>query len=461
MREPGKMMALAAIVGWSLLLLGGVASGETGGQITVLSSGVEDRATGDSATTVASEQTESNTSPLIDVTGRISMQYYGIFYDQSVYNIAQPGVNMNLRGKVRDLPLNIEMYGSFRTLSYGGKSPFGSGAINQSRIYRLSADYDDGESIVSFGRILPGIAPTIGYLDGASYARRFGSFTVGASLGFQPDFSQQGIDTEFRKFAVFASYQTPDPFPGTVTLAYSRTHRLDVLDREVVAVGTTIYTNAGFSLYGNADIDLRSKSGNDFKLSPLLTSLFGTASYRFSSFITLSAGVIAVRPYSAWSIVGMFPDNFLDMRLRTNLLVNLSLYFPIGVSVYSNYTPRFADGAFGREYSHYHTVAVPNVLKSGVLVRGTFGMNGSEYGDVQQYGVGLQRNFFTFIDLMVRYDTQKHHSPWQQTEYTSNTLGTDILVLFSPTWSVSLSHAYTESFRLRYHSAHAELGYRL
>jgi len=368
---------------------------------------------------------------------------------------------LNLRGKFRNSSLGFETYGTFRTLSYGKASPFGSSSVNQSRIYRMSLEFDDSVYTASVGRILPTIAPTIGYTDGISLARRFGRFTVGTSIGFQPDFSQQGVNTDFKKVTIFANYQSSNIGAGSVTAAYTRTFRLSELDREVVSLGSNLYTEGGFSFFANADVDMRSKSEGKYVVSPLLSTLFGTATYRFNSFITLGTGIMSVRPFTTWYIMKSIPDEFLDMRLRTNLLMTASFYLPVGISLHSNYTPRVSDGPFGKEYSTFNTVTVGNVLQSGVMLRGTFGINGSSYANVHHYGAGIQRTVFGILDVMVRYDRQQQRIASSAVQYNNNSISTDLLVMLSRSWFISVSHSYVNSFMLKYNSFYSEVSCRL
>ena len=85
--------------------------------------------------------------------GRVSAQYFTSMYDNTAYNIAQPGIVVNLRGAMRDVPLKLDVYANFRTLSIGNQSPFSKAAVNQSRIYGLSESYDDGENVLSVHRL--------------------------------------------------------------------------------------------------------------------------------------------------------------------------------------------------------------------------------------------------------------------------------------------------------------------
>ena len=123
-------------------------------------------------------------APSVSVQGRVALQYHTSQFENTAFNINQPGMVIGLRVAARDIPLTLELYGNMRMLSRGGTNPFSGQSVNESRLYRFSLEYDDHVNIVTLGRILPYYAPSIGSIDGLSYARRLGNLTVGASLGF-------------------------------------------------------------------------------------------------------------------------------------------------------------------------------------------------------------------------------------------------------------------------------------
>jgi hypothetical protein len=146
----------------------------------------------------------------IKVKGRISVQYNTMVFDYSSQNIQQSGLVINLHGEATGMPLKFEMYGNLRTTARSNTGLFAGSSKNDSRVYRMSLEYDDQTTILSLGRILLLYVPSIGYIDGVSVARRFGKIITGTSIGFQPSFSLQEPSTINKKFLFFSQYQAKD-----------------------------------------------------------------------------------------------------------------------------------------------------------------------------------------------------------------------------------------------------------
>jgi len=397
---------------------------------------------------------------LITLRGRISAQYYGTRYELSNYNTSQPGVVVNLRGNFRDLPLKFEVYGNLRTLSYGGVSPFSRQAINQGRIYRLSLAYDDGVNTVSLGRTIPAIAPYVGYVDGAMVSRQFGGVVLGSAFGYQPTYSLWGVETTFRKIAVFAGYRAGEHQNLLVSSAYSRTYYQRHLDREVATAQLNLFSSGGLFFYANSEFDLRMKSGNDLAFKPSLTSMYVNLNYRLNSLLTVGVGADASRPFYTYSLIQNIPDAFLDFRLRSGVSVSLTLSLPGGVTLFETFSPRNSESGFGREYSNVASFSFTDILSSGLNVRTNMNHNSNEFTDARGYGFNLQRNFLSVVDVGMRYQQYNYTVSQVGQRYLSRTLGGDLLVSISSALSIMVSYEKLDNDGASSRSLFAEFSVR-
>ena len=367
----------------------------------------------------------------VEVRGRVSAQYYVNRYDNAAYNTTQPGVVVNLRARSTDIPLKFELYSNIRRLSYGNTSPFSKAATDQSRIYGLNLEYNDGTNDLSVGRIIPNMAPSVGYIDGVLLARKVGVVTLGSTLGYQPGYALQGISTDYKKFAFFASVQPSDSMNMTVSTAYARTYYLNVLDREVVSGNVSLYTMDGFQVYGYSEFDLRKASLGQFRMSPSLTSLFTNVSYRLTQFLSLGVGMDASRPLYTFSVARFIPDSLRETRLRSGITTTVSLYFPGGIMLSNTYSPRTSESPFASVYTNYTIVSVADLLSSGVSVRSNFNLNANQYSTSNGYGVTLQRNIMMVADLDVRYQQNAYTLKNYDGTQMSRTVGSDLIFNFS------------------------------
>jgi len=396
----------------------------------------------------------------LDLKGRVSAQFYTTRYDNSAYDISQPGLVLNLRGKSNELPIMFEVYGNFRTLSYGGASPFAKGARNQSRLYRLSLAYDDGVNAVSFGRIAPQAAPSIGYIDGLLLSRKFGDVTLGGTLGYQPSFTLRGILTDYRKFAGFVRYESQGAVRGSVTGAYARTYFHSQLDREVANAYVNLFWSSRVFLYASGDFDLRKKAGDGLAFSPSLSTAFVNVNYRMTRTLSLGLGADASRPVYTYSLVRSIPDSMIDRRLRAGVNLNVSVNLPWGISLYNTYTPRASESSFARDYSEYAAITFTDIAASGVMLRSNVNVNSTELTNSLGYGLNIQRNVLDLLDLGFRYQQYNYKVKKINTRSISTTYGADLMVNLSRTFGVVATYDRLEGYGTKSNAVFAEFSVR-
>ncbi|MDL1893540.1 hypothetical protein FBQ87_11730 [Sphingobacteriales bacterium CHB3] len=398
---------------------------------------------------------------ILSVRGRLSAQYFTSLYDNTLFNISQPGVVVNLRGTIRDVPLKFDVYTNVRTLSVGNKSPFSGGAINQTRIYGLSVTYDDGENVLSLGRIIPVFSPSIGYIDGALASKTFGGFTVGGTIGYQPAFNLRSLSTDFRKFALFAQYRTPDRISLSVSTAYARTYFRSVLDREVTSVLLNASLASNLFLYANTEIDLRRKSGSDFILSPKLTGAYVNLNYRIIRPLSVSIGADASRPYYSFESVRLIPDSLLRNELRSGVSVSMNILLPGGISLFNTYTPRTSENeSFGSDFSNYSAINFSDILSSGISIRGNMNVNANQYTRGTGYGVSIQKTFAQLLDINLRLHRNGYTVKQTDVRSSSSTLGADVMVFLTRELSFVASYDRLSGYGTVSNSVFAELSMR-
>jgi hypothetical protein len=365
---------------------------------------------------------------LISLQGRVSVQYFTMRYADQTMNISQPGIILNLRGSVNGSPLKFEVYGNFRSLARGTRSPFAAGSENQTRLYRVSLDYDDGDNQISMGRIIPSAAPSIGYVDGILIARRIGGFVLGSAAGFEPNFTQQGIKTDYRKFAVFSSYQSENPLRLSATAAYARTYFHSQLDREVTSLYLSMNPYSDLSIYAQTDIDLRRKSHDNLLLSPNLTTLYANVNYRITDFFTFGVGAAAWRPTYSFSTIRTLADSLVDGAIRTSPTLSLNFFLPLGLSFYNTYSPRSSNQGLGKEYSNYSSVGISNLFNLGIVLRGSTNINATSSSTTRGYGGSIQKVFLGILDLGIRYQRYRYVVSGVDQKTSTESVATDLMI---------------------------------
>jgi hypothetical protein len=395
-----------------------------------------------------------------EIHGRVSAQAYLNRYDNPLYNTTQPGVVLNLRGKSTDVPLKFELYTNVRTLSFGNTGPFSKSAVNQSRVYRLSLEYDDGKNDAAVGRIIPAIAPSVGYIDGAMYSRRVGRVVVGTTFGFQPSFTLRGISTDYRKLAVFVGVEPSDSLNLSMSTVYARTYFRSLLDREVVSANVSLYTASGFQVYAYSEVDLRTAVGDRFRLSPSMTSLFTNISYRLTKFLTLGLGADATRPLYSFSVAKGIPDSLRETRLRSGVNSSITIYLPGGVTISNSYSPRTSESRFASVYSNYSSIGFANLFWTGISLHSNVNINANEYSSSNGYGVSLQRNIMELADINIRFQQNAYTLKTYEDKHLSRTIGTDLIMNLTRSLAVMVSYDRLKGYGITSNSIFGELSVR-
>jgi hypothetical protein len=367
---------------------------------------------------------------LIKMKGRISVQYNTMMSDYSSLDFQQSGLVLNLHGEAPGTPMKFELYGNLRTTARGAAGLFANGSTNDSRIYRMSLEYDDRVNILSLGRIFPAYSSSIGYVDGISVARRFGSITGGFAVGFQPNTSLQMPSTDNKMLLLFTRYQGGDTWKTTADVTYGRVWSDANTEREAVSTLFNLYSPGGVSIYANSEIQLHKASQGNYNGAPVLSLFLCSINYRFSDIITAGVGTDASRPIYTRASTQLIPDSLLDSQLRTGISFNVNLSPWKGIGFYNTYTARSSNEGFGKEYSNSSNIYVVNIGGTGVMVRGNYLLNESGLTNTQGYGMAVQRNLVG-VDCSVRF--QQYRSDLQQFDIinSSTTIAIDLTAILS------------------------------
>jgi len=348
----------------------------------------------------------------ITLRGRIGVQYSRLVRSSLGTTSTQPGFSINLIGKVIDSPWGFSLQGTLRGYTIGREAFFNANTVNQTRIYRLSIDFNDSTQQFSVGRIVPTYASGVGYIDGALVARKIGEVTLGLAAGYEPDFSQRTIITNVRKFALFGNYSSQSAWRMSISAAYARSYDKQLLNREVVSGNAALFPSNAFFLTMTSEIDLRSRIDGAFVLHPSLTSLMANINYRPFSEFSLGMGLETWRPVYLMNSIEFIPDSLLDRTSRFSPTFSVNITPGYGITIYESYSPRSTGGSWGSEYSEYGSIGISNILSYGINLRATQSASASAFTSVRGFGGGIGKTF-SAGELMLRY---------QQYQYTFGAL---------------------------------------
>ncbi|MFI5253006.1 MAG: hypothetical protein ACHQQQ_11315 [Bacteroidota bacterium] len=363
--------------------------------------------------------------------GRVGLQYYTNVVSgfQPVYT--QPGIVFNVRGTIANSPIRFETYGNIRSLISGTHDPFSPNNTPQTRIYRMSVQYDDNAYLGALGRIIPVYAPTIGYIDGGMFMKKSGNLGLGVAAGYEPSFTQRMVSTTMKKFAVFGMFQSNDGMMKYLALAYARTFYYSQIDREVVSSSVSAMLDPQLYFSAQGDLDLRSKANTNFILAPRLTNFYSNLNYRMSNSISVGLGYSGYRSTYSFSSIQSLPDSFIDNTIRNTLNLTAQIYLPGNISIYHGYSPRSSDASFGTEYLDNSTLSFNNVLNTGFIVRTMLNLNSTILTTTHGVGANIQKSFGSILDMNIRYQRYKHFTKQFGDELATDSYAMDLMSTIS------------------------------
>jgi hypothetical protein len=363
----------------------------------------------------------------VTIRGRMGLRYYTNVDNNFGQSFTQPGLVFNLRGKVANSPIKFETYGNVRNLIRGSHNPFAASSTSQTRIYKLNVEYDDETYRIALGRFAPMYAPSVGYIDGATFTGKFSGVSLGLTAGYEPDFLQNSVSTTMKKIALFGNYQSNDAMRANLTAAYALTMYSSHIDREVISSSFSAAITPEIFVTAQGDLDLRTKSKTNLIFSPRMSSLFSNVNYRISSSFTAGIGYNAYRPIYSFASVQTLPDSFIDNTLRSSLNITGQLFLSGGISLNNTYSPRSADQGFGKEYFNNSTFSMTNVLNSGISFRTTVNLNSTLFASTRGIGVNLQRSFGNLADVSLRYQTYRNEIKQYDDQITTQSYAVDLM----------------------------------
>jgi len=368
------------------------------------------------------------------VHGRLSFQYFGVQFEDRRNALAQPAVAFNIEATVRAIPLRISVYGVHRQQVRGNLNPLLKTSTPQTRLYRVSAEYDDGTTMLLAGRIYPMSSLPTSAVDGFSAGRRFGKFMAGFAGGAEPSLTFKLRQRHLWKGMAFIGYQTTDPFFWETGLVYTRSYIQKTLVRETMSFSVSAFTPSGFSITGFSDIDLRRPLSQSGPGDPSLTSLMVLGTVRVFPELSLYAGVDGARPVPSATDYGILPDTLFNRTLRSGLTAGTSLSLRswlLNLSV----SPRTGQEAFGKEYSAAASLGTFNLFSSGVGVRSNVNLNSNTFTHYSAYGLQVHKTFLN-IDWRVRFQYYESTIRQQGSKRTGTQAGFDIVAMFSRSLSI-------------------------
>lgn len=112
------------------------------------------------------------------------------------------------------------------------------------------------------------------------------------------------------------------------------------------------------------------------------------------------------------------------------------------------------------DYSNYSWLNWNDMFSTGVNFRFNFSLNSNQYTKSKGYGAALQRNVFNILDITFRFQGYSYNALVYNNNSYSETLGMDLVVLFSRSFSMIFMFERLMGYNTNSNSIFSEISWR-
>jgi hypothetical protein len=360
------------------------------------------------------------------VTGRIGIQYSGVFAENSRLNVSQPASLLRL--SVQNLfgsGLVFSMYGrSYYDMTdiYSRYSP---DSRFKNRMYEFSLQTNDPNAQFGYGvgRMTSWYVGGMGTFDGGHFYYRNGNITAGALLGSQIMDRTYGFDGSNKKGAVFVNARIGSDFMHEYngTIAYGKQFAKDRLDREFLYIQNSWMASSEFSLYETTELELNDINNGVRTRALKLSNTYLSLNYYPTQWLSTNLGYDGSRPVYLFYSMRSFSDTLFDKNLLQGYRGGATVRLPYFITVSGNlmYRTRSGDARDARNLSG--SIRMSDVLGSEVGAGIRYADIVGVYSNGSNFTVDLDRTFFYALSLSLRYDYYKYTVLTQKQTYITQT----------------------------------------
>lgn len=279
------------------------------------------------------------------VSGRVALQYSGVFAEDPQFNIGQPSTLVRLEvAKLFGTNLRFSMYGrTYYDLS-SNYNRYGDDTRLKIRMYEftISDEQQGGLYGYSVGRVTSRFVGGMGTFDGAQIYYRMGDLTSGILYGAKVGDRTMSIDGDDRRGAFFLNYRNgPDflhQYDGTI--AYARQLLEGKLDREFIYLQNLATLGSQLNIYQSAEVETQEIKNGARKSAPKLSNTFFSINYYPVQWLSTNIGYDASKIVYLFETMKTTPDTLMDKNYLQGYRANVTVRFPYSISLSANGTYR-------------------------------------------------------------------------------------------------------------------------
>jgi len=275
------------------------------------------------------------------IRGRLSLATYNTFSAQQQSMRMRYG--LRFRGEhLHDSRFSVDSYVIFRHNS-GQWSKIQDRLGNGLKVFNMALGYEVSKSAkLTLGRTINPKFASVGAMDGLQYEQKMGDFSVGAVVGFRPDFETYGFNPNLLQYGAFVSHTNSKT--GTyaqTTLGFMQQSHSSATDRRFMYFQHGSQLAKGLNLFSSFELDLYEQVNGQVSTSPKLTNLYLSLRYRLSKAIRISAAFDSRRQIIFFESYKSFIDQLIEDETRQGVRLGVSYRPSKNISISLNGHSRF------------------------------------------------------------------------------------------------------------------------
>ena len=415
-----------------------------------------------------SEQETSNASgrkvPQENVlSGRVALDYSGIFAEDSKFNLSQPAAFVQM--KIRNLfgeGMTFSIYDQGFYSSRDNYSLYAAATGFQQNLYQVSLSGDWPSFGFEAGRLNSTYVGGLGTIDGAQAFYHVSDFTVGILGGAAASIPTSTLNFSGTRTAAFVNYRYGTDFEHLYdgTIAYGVQTVGGKLDRNYAYLQNSLSLGTDLSLYESTEIDMSKLSNGQRKTAFNFSNTYLSVNYDPADWLFANFGYDASRQVFLFQSMRSIPDSLIDRNILQGLRGSLSADLPGEMTLTATGTFRTQRDYARNEYSLGGSFRARDIFETGMDGNIEYtGMSGV-YTNANDLSLELDRSFFYALSLTLRYDLYSMNVSTVEQKYTTQTLSGYLDYYISTKWYASFGVNDIIDATMNSFGLNAEIGFR-
>ncbi|MEW6060803.1 MAG: hypothetical protein AB1600_02570 [Bacteroidota bacterium] len=343
------------------------------------------------------------------VSGRVGVQYSGVFSNDKRFNISQPSVVFRmdvqrLFGTAMALTAYSRNYYdlSVNYARYGGASRL------KNRLYEFILHNDDPASSFGYGigRMTSRYVGGLGTFDGGHFFYHTGNVTTGVMVGAAVNDLSYDVNRNDNKGALFINYQYSSEaishYDGTI--AYGQQLAKGKLDREFVYLQNFLSLGSLLSIYESTELELNDITNGVRKRSLTLSNTYLSINVYPALWLSGNVGYDGSRSVYLFESMKSISDTLFDKHYLQGYRAGITIRLPYFISLAGNLSYRTKQGDVRDARTISGSVRSADVFGTEIGVNVRYADIVGVYSDGKNVTVDIDRTFFYRLSLLMRYD---------------------------------------------------------